>query len=695
MANLSGLDPKLWAALSCPVRGLECDEATLALIDADGDGIVRAPELLAAIEWTASRLRGLDTLTDGNPNLPLAAIDASRPQGALLAKAAREILANLGKEGAAEIAVEETGRRAEIFGRARFNGDGVVPPSAAEDPETALAIKDVLACLPGRRDRNGEPGVDRATLEAFFGQLEAYLDWSGQQAPEATPVGYEAYLRLKDKIDDYFSRCRLVAFDERAEGPLDRAVSQYAAIAQRELAELPPSIKELPLARPRADLRLAWDGPLNPAWERELADFRAAGLDQMEGGAGEALSLEEWNRIKERFAAMESRETEAARFAARHLPAARIRELLERGVRSRIEGLLDQDEALADEVAAIDDLDRLARYHRDLHLIVRNFVNFEDFFSMRRSASFQSGRLYIDGRSCELCVRVGSPVAHATLAALSRCYLLYCECRRAGQEPMTVVAALTEGDADHLMVGRNGVFFDRKGRDWQAAVVKIVDNPISIRQAFLSPYKKFARFVDAQLTKRAEAAEQETSKRLASAAEATAHADRAPPPSKPAKIEVGAVAAIGVALGSIGTFASIIVIRAIEMGPWLPAALLAVALMISLPSMFLAWIRLRQRTLGPILDANGWAVNGQIKINARLARSLTGRRRLPPGSAIRLKDPYGGRGRGWLWAALVAAALAGSAAVGYWMHRQGWWELPWEAQAAEAAETKPTAGSAE
>ena len=56
LAALGSLDQKLWVALSCPVKGLQLDERTLALIDADGDGHVRAPEVIAAVSWACARL---------------------------------------------------------------------------------------------------------------------------------------------------------------------------------------------------------------------------------------------------------------------------------------------------------------------------------------------------------------------------------------------------------------------------------------------------------------------------------------------------------------------------------------------------------------------------------------------------------------------------------------------------------------
>ena len=100
---------------------------------------------------------------------------------------------------------------------------------------------------------------------------------------------------------------------------------------------------------------------------------------------------------------------------------------------------------------------------------------------------------------------------HAALAGLSKAYLAYCDCTRGADEKTTIVAAFTAGDVDNLMVGRNGVFYDRKNRDWDARITNIVENPISVRQAFWSPYKRLVRMVEEQVAKRAAAKEKESS----------------------------------------------------------------------------------------------------------------------------------------------------------------------------------------
>ena len=103
------------------------------------------------------------------------------------------------------------------------------------------------------------------------------------------------------------------------------------------------------------------------------------------------------------------------------------------------------------------------------------------------------------------------------------------------------------------MVGRNGFFYDRKGRDWDATITKIIDNPISMRQAFWAPYKKLVRFIEEQVAKRAAAADASSTAKLQSAATEVAVADKSKVP-QPKKVDVGTVAALGVAFSAMGVF---------------------------------------------------------------------------------------------------------------------------------------------
>jgi hypothetical protein len=182
LLSLEGLDQKLWVALSCPVKGLELDERTLAMIDGDGDGRIRVPELLAAVKWAAARLKDAGQLLKGEDALPLAAINDATPEGRALLASARQVLSRLGKAGAAAITAADSSNTAQISAASPLNGDGVITPDAAADPELQAVIKDILATVGGTADRTGAQGVTSAQADQFFADLAAFVAWTEKGA---------------------------------------------------------------------------------------------------------------------------------------------------------------------------------------------------------------------------------------------------------------------------------------------------------------------------------------------------------------------------------------------------------------------------------------------------------------------------------------------------------------------------------
>ncbi len=658
---LRELDPKLWVALACPVKGLEIDERTLALMDGDGDGRIRVPEVISAVEWAGKMLTSLDTLMKGG-DLPLASIDTTSDEGRAAAASAREILTNLGKSGQATIAVAETMATAQIFAQTRFNGDGVIPIEMIEDVALKAVAEQVVAHAGARVDRSGKIGIDQAAIDLFFDDCAAYDAWWKEGEANATallplgdrtPAAVAAMLAVRGKVDDYFARCRLAAFDPRSITAVNRQQDEYLAIAASDMSITAQEVAGFPLARIEAWRALPLTAAagasgvvegINPAWAAAIETFRATCAQPILGGTAAQLTEAEWTRLQATLAAHEAWAARKAGAALEALGVTAVRALLAGPARAGLTSLVAQDAAKAPEMEAIAAVERLARYHRDLYQLLNNFVAFRDFYSRERPAVFQVGRLFLDGRSCDLCVRVDDAGKHAALAGLAKSFLAYCECTRNG-ETMTIAAAFTDGDSDNLMVGRNGVFYDRQGRDWDATITKLVENPISIRQAFWAPYKKFVRLIEEQVAKRAAAGEAAADEKLGAAATSTAHAEKKAPEAK--KIDVGTVAALGVAFGAIGTLLTAMVgylVGILTLPFWqVVLALAGILVLISTPSMVIAWLKLRQRNLGPILDANGWAVNGQVKMNVPFGAALTKVAEIPSGSgssfAVRYPEP--------------------------------------------------------
>jgi hypothetical protein len=641
---LEHLDQKLWVALACPVKGLELDEKTLALIDTDGDGRIRVPELLAAITWSAAHLNDVGTLLAGTDGLPLAALNLNTSEGRAVHASAKQILANLGKKNATTITIAESADTAKIFAASPLNGDGVIPPEAAAEAATKQLITDMIACTGGTADRTGSIGVTAADIEKFFVALADYAAWatSGTAAAvlplgDQTSAASAAIAAVRAKIDDFFARCRLAAFDARALAALNRSETEFLAIAAKELTLSAAEVAGFPLARIEAGRTLPLLDGVNPAWSAALATLHATAVTPIFGAAKTTLTAAEWADLQARFTAHEAWAAAKAGAACEKLGLARAQEILASKGRDALAALLAEDLSLAPQFAAIAGVERLARFHRDLRSLLHNFVNFADFYSRDRWAVFQAGTLFLDSRSTEFCVRIDAP---NPLAVMSKAYIAYCSCTRAGCPPLNLAACFTQGDSDYLFVGRHGVFYDRAGRDWDAVITGIVDNPISIRQAFWSPYKKFLRMIEEQVAKRAAVAEAASNARLATAAEKTANADaiKVAPPNK---VDVGAVAAIGVAISGAVTAITLILGYVFALKFWqYPLLLVGLVLVISAPSMLIAWLKLRQRTLGPLLEGNGWAVNGRVKINIPFGTALTDVAVLPAGSHRSLEDPY-------------------------------------------------------
>ncbi|HRU07403.1 MAG TPA: hypothetical protein P5137_16690, partial [Candidatus Brocadiia bacterium] len=680
-------DPKLWVALSCPVRNIEFDARTLDLLDTDHDGRIRRPEVIAATQWTARVLRDSSQIIKESPELPLDTIDERNDEGRAIIESARQILESLGKPGATTISVADASDTVRILSQTRFNGDGVITASSAADPETQQIIADIIACYGPKTDRGGQPGVDQPAIDQFFTDLRACAAWwdmaeASEQRDALFPLGdktqpaWEAIQAVRPKIDDFFARAQLAAFDERAAAKLNASDSDLAALAPKDLSKAAQDIAALPLARVAPSAPLPLQAGLKPPWAPAVTRLNTEVITPLLGPGKTALTQTEWRSILARFEPFEKWFASKPASAVEKLGLPRIRQILASPARATLAELIQNDLAAAPRINAIEAVERLARFNRDIYTLINNFVTFADFYSRDRLATFQAGTLYLDGRSCELAIIITDVAKHSAIAALSKCFLVYCECtRKDSPEKRLICAAMTAGDSDYLIPGRNGVFVDRQGRDWDATIVKIVDNPISLKQAFWAPYKRIGRMFGEQIERIVSSVEKE----VAGASAIQVPTGPAAKPVAPFDIAkmAGVFAAIGLAVGAIGTAIATIASRFVQLQWWqMPLVLLAALLLVSGPSVIIAWIKLRQRTLGPILDAAGWAVNGRVKITFRLGRVLTEVATLPPKSARSLDDPYEETSH-FNWRRILAAlVLAGAVAVGAWFTHRHFYPPP-------------------
>ena len=680
IAHLDELDIKMWTVLSCPVKGLEIEEKSLKYMDRDTDGKIRVNDVISVAKWMTGALKNPDLLLEGKDSVSIDEINADDATGLKLSKAAKQILANLGKEGV-RISLADTADSAAIFAKTRYNGDGIITVASTDDAAEKEVIAAAVAATGGSMDRSGEMGVTAAQLEQFYTELKAYSDWCAAEvaAPFAdkTDAVIAAYQALDAKMKDFFMRSRLATFSPDSTSALDVQTSRIEAISAENLSAKGDEIASYPIARITGKEELDLTASINPAWAAQFNVVKEAAIE----AGKKTLTEADWAAIGAKFAAYTAWKAAKAGSSVEGLGIGKVNEILKQDQKQALLDIVAQDLALKEEAENIDMVDMFLHMLRDFYRLLKNFITFHDFYNKDKKvgAIFQSGTLIIDQRACRFCMKVSDMGAHNATAATSGMFLVYCDCTtKTSPAKLQIVAAVTVGEVGNLIVGKNAVYYDNAGVEWDAVITKVVDNPISVAQAFWSPYRRMSTAIEnlinksaaekdakmmADATAKINAAPTSLPAAPAAGAEGEAAKPAATPPFDIAKF-AGIFAAIGMAVGMIGTALSSLAMGIYALKWWqLVLSFLGILLIISGPAMVLAWMKLRRRNIAPLLNANGWAVNAAAKISIPFGETLTDVAKYPK---LKLKDPYAKTGMpAWL-KVLVTLLILGGAAAAVW-----------------------------
>ena len=653
IAHLAELDPKMWTVLSCPVQGLEISDKSLAYMDTDADGKIRVNDVIYVSKWITGILKNADLLLEGKDSIDINELNLENETGKKLYDAAVQILHNLGKDGTV-ISVADTADRSAIFAKTRFNGDGVITEASTDDADLKALIAAAVAATGGVADRSGAQGVNADLIEAFYAALAEYAAW--QDAAVEAPFGadtdraIEAYNALDAKVKDFFMRSKLAAFSPESTAALDVQTSRIEAISAENLVGKGEEIASYPIAHVTGKAEIDLSEAINPAWAAQFATLKSIAVPARK----KVLTEEDWAAIGTQFAAYIAWKNAKAGASVEALGLDTVKAYLDQNRKADLLALVAEDAALAEEAGNIEMVDKFLFIFRDFYRLLKNFVTLHDFYNKDKgvAAIFQSGRLIVDQRECRFCMKVTDMAKHNASAASSGMYLLYCDCTTKSKPgKLQIVAAVTVGEIGDLIVGKNAVYYDNDGVEWDAVITKIIDNPISIAQSFWSPYRRMATAVENLISK---SAADKDAKMMANATAKINAAPAAVPaagadPAKPAAAPpfdiakfAGIFAAIGMAVGMIGSALAALAKGIFALTWWqLILAFVGIMLVISGPAMIMAWLKLRRRNIAPLLNANGWAVNAASKISIPFGETLTDVAKYPK---LKLKDPYAKKG---------------------------------------------------
>jgi len=398
--------------------------------------------------------------------------------------------------------------------------------------------------------------ADLAKLDPSAEDKKALADWEAQgKSPEVAVVG-----------------------DATADASAALAAVEHVVDA----FFLPP--EDMPLVTEEADKVLPLKDHLNPKHLEAILAFAEKCVKPVLGER-ESLTRMEWKKVKGAFAPYRA--------------WASAKPVMNAGRKGEL-----------------DDEERVLRYKLHLVEFLENYVNMRRLYDLKELAVFQTGTLRIDAKEMNLCFHVESEAAHSALVEKSNCCVIYLKLTRPSEgATRSICAVVTAGAVAQLYVGRNGVFYDRDGKDWDAVVTKVVEAQVSLAEAFWAPWRKLGEGIAAAVKKflgDKQAAAQKNIETGAQSAQAGGAA------------MASSVAAIGIGVGMVGAAAASLMAAISKMSALqIVISVAALIFVVSLPSVILTWFKLRKRDIGAILNACGWAVNRPMRFSMKRARSFT------------------------------------------------------------------------
>ncbi|MFP4053530.1 MAG: hypothetical protein ACLFV7_06675 [Phycisphaerae bacterium] len=654
------LDEALWVATSAPVATLNSDPQLLRILDTDSSGRINCRQVKDAIRWTLELLADHRDLSAGRDVLHLDAIDPDHPDGASIIDSVRKILSRLGTPEESAVSLADVCRIKTQVEAMPVSEAGVVLPAASHDEEVRGFLSDVIAAVGGAPHPSGEQGVGEGQLVQFLSAARDYLHWHDRGTPgpdqqptdvmplgDRTPAAYAAYAAIRGKVDQYFAQCEAAALDER--------FVQRMGWTDRELLELDfddPAVienvlKTAPLARARADRVLDLEAPVNPYYREALQRFLDVAAEAVLGEEVRTrLTSSQYQQVRDFYQAHHDWVASRPGGAVDALGVQKLRDYQQGRYAAAVRDLISESSRTAFVLDNIRLTEKILLLQANLVNLANNFVSFPHLYNPKARAMFEMGTLVMDGRRFNVAVRVENRAASVELIRASNMLLLYVEVRPIAGTPYEVAVPVTAGGRGNLGVSKRGVFQDVWGGEHPARVVQMVDNPVSLREAVVAPFKRLGRMITGKIESLSTEAEKKfettASQRLNEVAPpgGTQAAPAAPAPAVRSAIATGGMlAGAGLAVAALGSSLAYIT-KTLSQTSWVAilVTVLVAAGAVIVPTTLLALIKLRKRDLRAVLEASDWGINARMRLTRRQRKFFTRRPRYPKGKSKTVID---------------------------------------------------------
>ncbi len=654
-----------WVATAAPIAAFNCDKKFLELVDGDHNGRIRVEELCEAIRWTAKMLKDRKGVEERSDTLVLSRLSKD---ATLLEQAAGLVLEALTKGGESTLSLAQIRESATALRASHFNGDGIVAPEKFSERVGAVA-KSVMSLSAEAKNLAEKPGVTaamvahfrdaRTAAKAHLAKKKDAYAWADASESRAAAVS-----AAKARVDEYFLQCRLVAGQSDAAGSLKPALDGVAGSSDKLIAALSAT----PIAPPSADGNLTWSKLFRG---KDFETLEALRKDAFEPAfsAGPVMSEAQWRELVAKADAINAWKDAAAADKAIALGAEL--DLIKDDELTAIEAECAKDTERKPMIDAVADLEKLVLFQRWIMAFANNFISMPDLYDPTRAALFERGTLVLSGRQFTFSALVPDRGVHAALSEKGTMFTMYVKVdpSKAGKDPFEVAVPVTAGTSEGIEVGKRGVFRDQENNEFDATVVQVIRQPVSLWEAMVMPYQKIGRFISSKIEGFASEGDKALEKQLESSytsahatttaganAGATAAAAAATQPNRPAAAPAaaaaapaaapqsggaiaGTVAALGVGVGMIiGAFTSLFTALSSMKPMQLVGAMIGLIAVVSIPSAIFAWLKLRKRDIAIVLEGQGWALNERILLGRHLGPLFTRKPSRPKGSSTEMLD---------------------------------------------------------
>lgn len=681
------LDEALWVAMSAPNKAYTCDQKVLEYIDTLKLGSVTTESLKNAIRWLLDVYAKKEAISDKfNGKLVLADLTDS-DTAKEIRHSAEYILNDLNIADKSGINLDQVHEFQKILTGRPLNGDGVLSLLAAGEastPELAANIRafieDAVKATGGTKDLDGTQGVTLAQFKEFHEAIVPYLEWrkvgalpEGQKTSELMPFGADtaANLAMLEEhaplIDEFFKLCDLQGFDARLSGQVLESDGKPAALDPTSWPGMESHLKAMPIVQPagKAAIKLGDLEYINPLYRAWWCGLVTKVLQPILGVETAELTPDGWAKVQATFAAHKAYMASQKGGICAAVDVANLERFA--GMKGLVEEasvLEKKDLAVADILKEAGHVEKALLFLKWLVKIANNFISFPDLYAPKVPTLFERGRIVIDGRWFNITFPVDDLGAHSAQATNSGLFLIYVEVDT--KPAQTLCAPVTIGDKGNLVVGKRGIFFSPAGQTFNAKIVKVIENPVCLKEAVFAPFAKFGKMAEDKVAAMSSTAETTINGKMAgfiNDPKATAAAATAAPAPAAKGDKSGMFMGLGIAFAALSSaFAFICKTVADMSGLSIVISLLCILAVLVAPIMLLAILRLRRQDLSSLLEGNGWAINARMRLTRKQRKAFSRNGRFPKDAS---GTPRCRLIRAIIWIIVVLLLIAG----GFWGYK--------------------------